>query len=301
MAKTALEVAQNLYPYTVQLRGKVSYSHVSRLVEGEELRRDNDRRKANNRIQMTRPYTALTISDPVIVDDGTVPDIIKQLIAERINTRTNTDGTVSNVWYGTSKSPNIPDIAYGAEAGPDLAGQSLQTRDTPMQGELATGLDVTIGVKFFTGNMRPGIGMDYIIVNEPVRFYQGNAIAQALAAQGVVYTAPAAGASAGNQPAPAPAAGVAPQAAAPMTPPAAAPYQAPAPGGQYAAPPAAAPVGGSGQIAEAAAAAAAAAAQAAQNQAAQQQQAAAQPMVAPPVQTQPPVQSQAPGLQYNPN
>lgn len=310
MSKTPLEAAQNLYPYTVNVRGKVSYSHISRLVDGEELRKDNERRRSNNRVQMTRPYSALTITDPVIVDDGTVPDIIKQLINERISSRQNQDGSFSRVWYGTSKSPTLPEVAYSAEAGVELAGKGLSSRDCPLPGELANGLDVTIGVKFFTGNMRPGMGMDYVLVNEPVRYYSGSAIAQALAAQGVTYTAPApTGAPVQAGPANQPTGGVAPQAAQPMQPQAAAPAPA--------APAPAAPMGPgapSGQIAEAAAqaavaAAAAAAAQAAQNQAAQQQQAAGQPMVnygqaQPQYQGQPQPQGQAsaaPGLQYTPN
>ena len=278
MAKTPLEVARNLFPTTVQLRGKVSYSHISRLVDGEELRRDNEKRRASNRIQMTRPYSALTIANPVIVNEAAVPAILVQLITERISTRVNEDGTSTAVWYGTSKSPSLPDVVYGAEAGTELAGKAIADRTHSLEHELANGLDVTIGVKFFNGSMRSGMGMDYVLVNEPIRYYTGNSVAQALAAQGVVYTPIADGTPA------AAAAPVSPVAQPVVQPQPVQPMQAPA---GY-------PAGG--QIQQAADRAAA-------NSAAQAAQAAQNPMVGGYQNGgyQPQAPAGTPPLQYNPN
>lgn len=189
MARTPISALAGFAPCTVNIRGKVSYSHISKMVDGTELANTNQRRLANGLTPYDKPYSALTIQDAYIVDDGTLNPTVKAVLEERFGNKTNPDGTISKVWYGTSKSPTLPPVAYGAEAGND-AGKGIADKDVPLTAELATGLDVTIGVKIYKGKIGTGLGMDYVLVNEPIRYYTASGIQKALEQQGLTYAAP---------------------------------------------------------------------------------------------------------------
>lgn len=179
-------------PVVVQMRGKVAFSHITRKVDGDELVKENARRIQRGLTAADKPYYAFNISNPVIIDNGDVQPIIKQYLEERISTRVdNSTGITSRIFYSTSKSPFAPSVAYGNVA--NVAGQALSDNEHPLEKELANGLDVTIGLKFYPVNIGVGIGMglDFIIVNEPVKYYEGaSSLSAALAAQGITYQAP---------------------------------------------------------------------------------------------------------------
>lgn len=191
MARTPISALASFAPLTVNIRGKVTYSHISKMVEGTELANTNAKRTANGLTPYDKPYSALTIKDAYIVDDGTLNPTVKAILEERFSNSTNPDGTITKVWYATSKSPSLPPVAYGAEAGND-AGKGIADKDVPLTAELATGLDVTIGVKIYKGKIGTGLGMDYVLVNEPVRYYTASGIQRALEQQGITYTQPVA-------------------------------------------------------------------------------------------------------------
>mgnify|MGYP003321748332 CR=1 FL=1 len=67
----------------------------------------------------TKPYISITIQNPVILDNGTLPVEVKNAIQERFYATK--EGMP--VFTQESKSPFMPIIAYGAEAGPELAGK----------------------------------------------------------------------------------------------------------------------------------------------------------------------------------
>ncbi len=193
MGKTQITSLAPYAPITVNIRGKVSYSHITKKIEGEELNAVNQRKAMKGGIMETTPYYALTIRDARILNDGTIPQIVIDYLTERMTNQTLEDNTQTTVYYGKDKSANPIAVAYSAEAG-NLAGQGITERNMPLQNELAVGLDITIGVKIYKitkGNMtgRVGVGIDYILVNEPIRYYENKSgIAAALAAQGVTYT-----------------------------------------------------------------------------------------------------------------
>lgn len=199
MAKNTISALAPYAPCLVNIRGNVTYSHIAKLIEGAELEKDKQRKIANGQIPIQKPYTALTIENARVIDDGKLNPVVKDFFenGDKIKTKIKEDGTAVKMYYGTSKSPNPPSVAYGAEAG-NLAGQGIASKDVPLASELAIGLDVTIGVKIYKGTNSQtntpyvGIGMDYIIVNEPIRYYSGNSLENQLKEQGVTYTPPTA-------------------------------------------------------------------------------------------------------------
>lgn len=181
-------------PITVEIRGKVQYSHITKKIEGKELADANERKIKNGGIAETTPYYALTLTDAYILnpDPAKYPQEVLQFFDEKLFSKT-VNGAMTRVYYGKDKSQNPIALAYGAEAGTELAGQRIADKDAPLQNELAVGLDVTIGAKIYkitkgVAAGRAGLGIDYVIVNEPVRYYSGKSgIESALASQGVTY------------------------------------------------------------------------------------------------------------------
>ena len=189
--------AQCQLPFTVELRGKVSYSHITRKIEGEELAKENARRAQKGIAPTDTPYYAFNIQNPEILNSDTnpVPPIVVQYLNEKIKSRIDPNTQVSSrTYFGTSKSKFAPSVAYSVLAGQNLAGVGIADNNAPLEKELANGLDVTIGLRFYavSKGIGAGVNVDYVLVNEPVRFYEGNnSIVTALQNQGVVYQAPA--------------------------------------------------------------------------------------------------------------
>ncbi len=176
-------------PCTVNIRGRVTYSHIASHIDGEELAKMNKRRMANGQTADTKPYTTITITNAQILDTDKLNPLVTQYFMDKIWDKQNDDGTISKNYTARSRSPYLPNVAYGKEAGTDLAGQGIADRDVKLEHELAVGLDVTVGVKLFRTNgsvpVPVGIGIDYVLVNEPIRYYTSPGIAAALASQGI--------------------------------------------------------------------------------------------------------------------
>ena len=178
-------------PVTIQITGTLSYCRIARRIEGEELEKRNKERAAKGWTQYNRPYYTLTLDNPTIVNDQK-PETndAKNYLFQKISNKPNTQGVVTPKFFAESKSQFAPNVVYGAAAG-EKAGTAISDRDNPLERELANGLNVTIGMKFYKASQGVGIGcgVDYVIVNEPeVRYYESHsALDEALAAQGVIY------------------------------------------------------------------------------------------------------------------
>lgn len=178
-----------LRPYTpivVNIQGQVGFSHISKMYEGEELIAANKKAQEHGGRPSSRPYCTITIDNPRILNPETLPADVVQVMQERFK------ASKSNVvkYYATSKSQNLPPVAYSVYAGPGLAGQGIADKMHPLAHELDTGLTVTIGAKIFNTMAGVGVGIDYVLIDEPIRYYEPNSLADALASQGVTYVAP---------------------------------------------------------------------------------------------------------------
>ena len=179
-------------PCVVQVRGKVAFSHISHHYDGKELEEYNTRQKYNGYAEETKPFISLTISDPHIVDDGSVNPLVGQFLQEQFRTSINQAGQQETKYYGKSKSPSLPIVAYGSEAG-ELAGQGVADKDVPLKAELANGMDVTIGVKFYRtkqARVPVGTGIDFVILNEPIKYYSPSSLESALLKAGITQYIP---------------------------------------------------------------------------------------------------------------
>jgi hypothetical protein len=188
-----LSTLEPFAPIVVNIRGRVAYSHIRNKIEGQELADVNQRKLMHGGIAESTPYYSLNIRDARVIPDANTPQPVLDYFADAIRSKKFQDGTESLFYYGKDKSNTPIPVAYSAEAG-NLAGQGITEKGKPIAKELATGLDITIGVKVYKINKgaakgRVGLGIDYVLVNEPVRYYENvSGIEAALAAQGVSYT-----------------------------------------------------------------------------------------------------------------
>ena len=185
MGRTPVSAIAQYAPCTIYVRGQVVYSRIASHVEGQELAKQNQEAASKGRMPHAKPYTSITIKNPVILDNGKLMPQVMQVLQERFYT--NKDGIL--MFSQESKSPFLPTVVYSSLAG-DLAGQGIADRDVPLTGELATGLDVTVGVSLFSKNGFAGFGMNYVLINEPIKYYTNTGIAADFAAAGITYVAP---------------------------------------------------------------------------------------------------------------
>ena len=211
MAKRTINTNQLTPGSTMLIRGKLTFSRVARQVEGEELARDQQRKAARGMQPIDRPYTTASICNAsVIVKDPArmTPEEIYANESLYQSTSPNVDG---NCYTGYNKGRNLPWIGQ-------LNGNQVQ--QIAPEGELASGLDVTLVIRVFDAKPNRGVTLDGIIVNEPVRWFTGG-VGTGLAAHGLTFNPMAA-----PVPAPAAAAPVAPVAPVAPAAPAVDPYAA---------------------------------------------------------------------------
>lgn len=183
MAKTPLSSIAQFAPCTIFIRGKVAFSRLASRIEGAELEEKNQVAKSKGWITHQKPYIHITISNPTIVGN-TAPEQVANVIRERFFTRQ--DGTVG--YTIESKSPFWPTYLYSSEV-EDHKNECVVPEGTTIPRELAVGLDVTIGAQLFMGkgSFNPGLGIKYIILNEPVRYFTSSNSSSDLEALGMNY------------------------------------------------------------------------------------------------------------------
>ena len=187
MARTPLSTVARFAPCTINIRGKVAFSRIATRVEGQELILRQQQDTARGLIPHTKPFITITINNPMILNTN-LPAEVVNVIQERFYTRQ--DGTIS--FAQESKAPFMPTVAYSAEAGDDLKGVGIADDKVHLPAELANGLDVTLGIQLYSKNAFTGLGLNYILINEPIKYYNNSALEAQFAAQGINYTAPVA-------------------------------------------------------------------------------------------------------------
>lgn len=165
---------------TVIVRGKITFSHVTRKIEGEELVRRNQ----GNNYPETKPYTEIAICHAAVQPESGDPNnltINEQYICQKCYL-SKTHPEREWCFSAKNKGNNLPSICQG-EVGAD--GKIIAKQIIPT-GELANDLDVTLVLRIFQGKPNCGVSLDTVIVNEPIKYYDGASQA-AMAARGITF------------------------------------------------------------------------------------------------------------------
>jgi len=158
---------------TFLVRGKVAFSRVARQTTDEERQKSNEDRKRKNprAIDVNRNYTSITIhSATVLSKTPDNPSLEERYAQESCYMSSQTDKYPGLNFTAMNKSSNLPSIGVVDPNKPDTYKAILLNGK-----ELASGLDVTCVCRVFEGkNNNKGVSLDTVLVNEPIRYYEGN-------------------------------------------------------------------------------------------------------------------------------
>lgn len=173
---------------TVVLRGKLEYSRLMSMIDGEELqRRIAQQRQLGSMYITDKPHTTVTLRGvQVIYSDPNNPTVEEQYVAQKCyNSKKHPDkGLMFNL---DNKSPFLPPVWVPANPA-NLAEGYVQLTDP--EGELDSGLDISLILTTFKAgnNANLGLGLDSVVVNEEPRYYSNNRVDRdKLAALGIVF------------------------------------------------------------------------------------------------------------------
>ena len=175
------------------VRGKLSFSHLAKKVEGEALERDKQRRMTQNLQPIDRPYTTATVSQCTIIPASGNPaqlSLFEQFIQERFY---QSPKHPENGWSfaGYNKGKFLPLVGVMQPDGKTVDQISLSA-------ELAAGLDVTLVLKVFKTNRNNGCSLEGVILNEQPKYFEGAGFEAALGSRGIIFNASPEAAAADN-------------------------------------------------------------------------------------------------------
>lgn len=159
---------------TFLIRGRVLYSRIRSQVAGEELARQNQRAMQQGRQPRNRPYTTLSIYQAEVVRaNPNAPMMNPEEIFATESLYTSTTQPNNGLCYSADNTGNyLPRLCV------QEGNMVTELSADEIHGELDNGLLVTMVMRIYnSGKPNKGITLDTIIVNEPIRFYQGGAAA----------------------------------------------------------------------------------------------------------------------------
>lgn len=172
----------------IAVRGKLSYSRLTSRIEGEELRKDMARRQQKGWIPIDKPYTTATIEQAEVICKNAQNRTPEEVYALESLYTSPTKPQVGYQYTANNKGTfSLPYIAQRDMANPNLVKQVLP------EGELASGLDVTLILRVFKGKPNNGVTLDGVIVNEPIRYYDSARAGAGLDQLGISFEALPAG------------------------------------------------------------------------------------------------------------
>lgn len=185
MANYSVPASELTEGTSVHIRGKLAFARLTRLIEGDELAKSDQRKAQNGMSPVGKPHTTATITEAeVVYADPANPTVEEKFVAERRYVSKKNPDTAAN-YSIDSKGTNLPIIAIPSDNGnydQDFTGQ-----------ELAQGLDVTLVLRVYKPKnySNRGLALDQVIVNEAPRYYNGGGVSTSeLATRGIVFNAP---------------------------------------------------------------------------------------------------------------
>lgn len=211
---TGIKAHQLKEDQTIVVRGKLEYSRLMSMIDGEELqRRIAQQRQIGSMYFTDKPHTTITLRGvQVVYSDPNNPTVEEQYVAQKCyNSKKHPDkGLMFNL---DNKSPFLPPVWVPSNPA-NLAEGYVQLTDP--EGELDNGLDISLIMTTFKAgnNANLGLGLTAVVVNEEPRYYSNNRVDRdKLAALGIVFNsnpvnpnynlAPQAESQQADQPAPA--------------------------------------------------------------------------------------------------
>jgi hypothetical protein len=170
------------------VQGNVSFSRLAALVEGEALTKSIEQaRKRGSLYPTTVPHTTINLVDAQVLPANPAaltPE--EQFTLEKIYPVKTGDNAGKNGFGIDNKSSYLPTVL---EKDPENPGQY---RQLVLERDLAGGINVTLVLEVFkpAGYEKRGLGLQQVILNEPVKYYSSGVDTAGLAARGIVVNGP---------------------------------------------------------------------------------------------------------------
>lgn len=163
----------------VKVLGKVTFSRVTRKVDGDELARENARRQSHGIPPYSGPFITITVENARIVPENpNMMNLEEQYIQEKFYAKNNTPGVMCYSYNSTSSS--FPRLFQVKEL-PDGSYDVGHVEEVAPTGEPDSGLEVMLVLRIYKPknyNNR-GVALDCVIAQSKMRFYEsGSAIGQ---------------------------------------------------------------------------------------------------------------------------
>jgi len=182
----------------ILVRGKISFSRLASLIDGEALARSIDQaRKRGQRYPTTKPHTTVNLVDAAVIPaNPAAPTIEEQYVHEKTYDIKSGDNAGHRGFGIDNVSAYLPTVL---EPDPEAPGAY---RQVVLERDLASGLDVTLVIQVFKpqGFEKRGLGLQQVVLHEPVRYYASGMDTSALAARGIVVNGPIRSVSAAEAP-----------------------------------------------------------------------------------------------------
>lgn len=171
---------------TFLVRGNVCFSRVARQTTDKEREKNNADRKAKNSkaVDINRNYTSITICNAEVLQKTPGTPTKEEIYAsESCYQSSNPDKYPGWNFTCMNKSSKLPAIGVVSADDPN----KFEPHDLNGK-ELASGLKVTCVCRVFAGkNGNNGVSLDSVLVNEPIRYYEGRTIDNSLKEYGIVF------------------------------------------------------------------------------------------------------------------
>jgi hypothetical protein len=167
----------------VYVQGRIEFARIAKIITGEELQNGDKRRMSMGMQPVGRDHTSITIVDPQIRPKNAngVLTPTEKYVAERFY-RKSSDANGPMRYNIINKSPKLPDVYQ------TIPGNPTQASRVKLNGhEPAPGLLVTLILNIFESQTyhKKGIGLQNVLIQEPIRFFTPTNAANNLAAMGI--------------------------------------------------------------------------------------------------------------------
>lgn len=164
MATKTIRTYQLTPGATYLVRGKVTFSRISRHTTDAEREKDNATRRSRKLFEIQSNYTSISIDNAqVLCKNSQEPTIEERYAAECLYKSSNNN---TNNFSAMNKSRNLPKV--GISTGNNTYDEIVLEPGK----ELAPGLDVTLVMRVFKGDAgNNGVSLDRVLVNEPIRYF----------------------------------------------------------------------------------------------------------------------------------
>lgn len=168
----------------VHIKGKLTFSRLAKLVDGEDLAKADAQRVANGMNPIGRAHTSVNLSEAEVqFKDPQNPTKEEIFVQER--RFASAKHPEHGMCYGMdNKSTNLPVV--GVKNAQD------QVEQIVLEGDLAAGIEVTLVLRVYKpkGYANCGLSLDLVLLHEAPRYYNAGVNAAELKERGIVFAAP---------------------------------------------------------------------------------------------------------------